>query len=309
MRYKIIRPSVRRSGGSVCLATILLITAACGGDSPTDSGGPNTAPLKATIDGQPWVASFASAAAGANGVFTVSGSSLSTSVTALSLILYYIGAPGTYPLGVGGSVRGGQGILSGSGSSWATALTGASGSVTITTVSATRIAGKFEFSAPPQAGAGTTTTRTVTQGEFDLPVTGPGTLNVPDNLGSLVTGTIAGTAFNAATVVSVTSPSSGTLTIGASNTAYSVNLVLSGYTGVGTYAMGTGASRTFSVTTAGTPQARWGGSNGTTSGTVIVTSATNTRIKGTYDLVLSPSIVNPGPGQISVTGSFELGLQ
>jgi hypothetical protein len=292
----------------VHLAGVLLLTMSCGGDSPTGTGGQNSAPLKATIDGQAWVAGFASATAGANGIFTITGSSLNASVTGMSLVLYYIGAPGTYPLGVGGSVKGGIGVLSGGGSSWATALTGAAGSVTISNVSATRIAGTFSFTAPPQAGAGATTTRSVTQGEFDLPVTGPATLNVPDNLGSLVTATFGGNAFNASTVVQVTSPSSGTLTMGASNTAYTMNVVLSGYTGAGTYTMGTGAARTVSVITTATPQSSWGGTQGTTSGTIVITSATSSRIKGTMNLVLSPSIASPGPGQLTVTGNFELGI-
>lgn len=302
--------SVFRFCKSTCVATTVAVAVACGGGGPTGDGNPITAPLKATIDGQPWVASFATAAAGADGVFTIVGSSQTASVTGLSLVLYYIGAPGTYPLGVGSSVRGGTGLLSGGSSSWATGLTGAAGTVTITNVSATRIKGTFNFSALPQSGPGAAATRAVTQGEFDVPVTsGPATHSVPDNLGGLATGTIASTPFNAATVVQVTSPSSGTLTMGASNTAYSMNMVLSGYTGAGTYTMGTGAARTFSVMTVGTPQTSWGRSNGTTSGTIVITSATSTRIKGTYNLVPSPSIVNPGAGQITVIGSFELGVQ
>ena len=285
---------------------VLIICSCGGGSDPTGTSGDPNSRLKATIDGTPWVSSFSAAAASANGLFSISGSNVSSSVTAMSLTLYYIGAPGTYPLGVGGTVAGGIGVLSGSGNSWATALTGAAGSVTITAVSPTRIAGTFSFSAAPQIGQ-VTTARAVTQGEFDIPVSGPATLAVPDNLASAFTGTIAGNAYNAATIVRVTNPSSGTLTMGTSTTAYSTNLILSGYTGVGTYTMGAGASRTFQVTNTATNKV-WGGTNSTTSGTVTITSSTSTRVKGSFSLTLQPSLINPGEAPITVTGTFELGI-
>lgn len=291
-------------------ACVVFLTTGCGSNNSTDTGGPpGDAGLRATIDGQAWVSNFANATAGANGIFAISGSSLNASVTGMSLVLYYIDKPGTYPLGVGGSVKGGLGVLSGGGASWATPLSGSAGTVSITSVSATRITGTFAYTAPPQTGQ-STAIRTVTNGQFDLPVTGPATLAVADNLGSSVVGTVGGNAFTAATIVQVTSPSSGTLTMGASNTTYSMNMVMSGYTGPATYTMGTGASRTFSVSTTvnGAPK-MWGGTNGTTTGTIVITSATSTRIKGILSLSLLPAIVNPGTGTLALSGTFELGIQ
>jgi hypothetical protein len=52
----------------------------------------------------------------------------------------------------------------------------------------------------------------------------------------------------------------------------------------------------------------WGGSNATNSGTVVVTSATSTRIKGTFTATLQPSLINPGEPAITLSGTFELGL-
>ncbi len=86
-----------------------------------------------------------------------------------------------------------------------------------------------------------------------------------------------------------------------------VNLILSGYTGVGSYTLGSGVQRTMQVTSA-PPQKVWGGSSATNSGSVVITSATSTRIKGTFTATLQPSVVNPGEAPITLTGSFELGL-
>lgn len=289
-------------------ATLLVVSSslltACGGDSGTDPGRPSGTGFSAIIDGASWKSAFSAAAAINGGIFTLTGSQ---GATALSLTLYHIGAPGTYPLGVGGTVAGGIGTVSVSPNSWSTPLSGAAGSITISAVSPTRIAGTFNFTAAPQVGQ-SGATRTVTSGSFDLPVSGPATLVVPDGAGSKVTGTVAGSAFNAATVVTVTLPSSGTLTFGGSNTAYSINLILSGYTGVGSYALGSGVQRTMQVTNAAN-QKVWGGSAGNNAGTIVITSATATRVKGTFTATLGASAVNPGEAPITLNGSFEIGYQ
>jgi hypothetical protein len=286
---------------------MIVALTACGGGGATNPG-PNTGTrFTATIDGAGWTSGSSAAAATAGGIFTLVGSQIGASVTSMSLSLYSIGAPGTYPLGVTGSVAGGIATLTTSPGSWSTALTGAAGSVTITAVSATRIAGTFTYSAAPTLGSSATNTRVVTAGEFDLPVTGPTTLVVPDGAGSKVSGTVAGTSFNAATVVSVTPPSSGTLTLAGGNNVYTVNFIISGYTGASTYTLGTGAQRTIQVTNTATSKV-WGGSNATNSGTVVVTSATSTRIKGTFTATLQPSLINPGEPAITLSGTFELGL-
>ncbi len=278
--------------------------AACGGDSSTNPGPlGNGGTMRATIDGTAFASTFSSAVAIAGGIFTITGSQ---GATAISFSLYSIGAPGTYPLGVGGSVAGGIATLSAAPSSWSTPLSGAAGTVNISAVSATRIAGTFNFSAAPIIGQ-TGASRAVTAGSFDVPVTGPATLVVPPNAGGKMTGTVAGNAFNAATVVTVSAPSSGTLTIAGSNNAYTVNLILSGYTGAATYTLGTGAQRTIQVTTA-SPQKVWGGTSGTNAGTVTITSATSARIAGTFTATLQPSVINPGEAPITLSGTFELGV-
>ena len=289
----------------VVLALALLT--ACGGGDSTAPGGNSASPFKAIIDGVAWNSTTSTAVSSTGGIFTIVGSQISANVTSMSMTFYSIGVPGTYPLGVTGSVAGGIGTVTTGTSSWSTPLTGAAGTVTISAVSATRIVGTFQFNAIPQLGQAVTTTRAVSQGEFNLAVSGAATLVVPDGAGSKVTGTVAGVPFNAATVVSVTAPSSGTLSIAGSNTTHTLNFIISGYTGAATYALGTGAARTIAVTT-GSPSKVWGGSNATSSGTVVITSATSTRIKGTFTATLLPSLINPNEPAITLSGTFEKGL-
>ena len=300
--------SRQRFAQRMFLLTALVGSINCGGSSQTGPGTtPSTSRFRATIDGAAWSSLSSTAAAGPGGNFTLIGSQVGASVTSLTLSLYSIGAPGTYPLGVSGNVVGGIGTLVTAPSTWLTPLSGAAGTVTITAISPTRIAGTFSFNAAPQTGSGAG--RVISAGEFDLPVSGPATLVVPEGAGSKITGTIAGNSFNAATIAAVSPPTQGTLTLAGANTSYTVSLIVSGYTGVGSYPLGTGVSRTLQVAAAGTPQRIWGGAGGTNAGTVVVTSATSTRIKGTFTATLGPSLTNPSEAPITVSGTFELGLQ
>jgi hypothetical protein len=280
----------------------LALLISCGGDG---GSGPNggDADFTATIDGNAFTASAASTVAqisNAGNFAIVGGSSTGSSI---SIILYNIGGPGTYPLGVSGTVRGGLATVGSSSSSFSTPLSGTAGSVTITQVSATRIAGTFNFV------AGTApVTRTVTDGAFDLPVTGNGSATVPDYAGSRVDGTINGAPWNAAAVVMVAGPTSGTLAVGFSNLTYQMNLILSGWTGIGTYTLNTGVSRQMTVVATDGSLKVWGGSGTLSSGTFTVTTATATRISGSYDITLLPAGVGQAAGNLHLVGTFDIGI-
>ncbi len=299
--------ATRRLAATVALAGLSGL-AACGGGGggPVGNGG-NSGSFTARIDGANWASAVTSGGASAGGNFALGGVQTGSG-TAITMTLYSIAAPGTYPLGVGPSVTGGTATVTSGSSIWSTGLSGAAGTVTVTAVSPTRVAGTFTFNAPPLIGQTVTNTRAVTAGTFDVPITsGPATLVVPDYAGSKVTGTVAGTAFNAATVVTVTAPSSGTFTFGASNSAQTMNVIISGYTGVGSYTLGTGASRTVSVTNTVAPTGSWGGSNANTTGTLTITSATSTRIKGTLTATVQP-IGSLAPAATTLNVTFEIGI-
>jgi hypothetical protein len=297
---------IRQMGSAIgagAAAVVLGLVVSCGGDggSGPDGGDAN---FTAKIDGSNFTATAASTAAqisDAGNFAIVGGSSTGSSIT---MILYSIGGPGTYPLGVSGTVRGGLGTVGTSSSSFSTPLSGTAGSVTITQVSATRIAGTFNFVAGAEP-----VVRTVTDGEFDLPVTGNGSINVPDYAGSRVDGTINDVPWNAATVVMVSGPSSGTLAVGFSNLAYQINLILSGWTGVGTYTLDTGVSRQMTALATDGSLRFWGGSGGLSTGTFTVTNASATRVSGTYDVTLHPAAVGQAPGDLHLAGTFDIGIQ
>jgi Family of unknown function (DUF6252) len=285
---------------------VVAVLGGCGGgNGPVGNNG--SGQFSAQIDGAAWSGANAIGAAGAGGIFTLTGVQLGSG-TGLTMTLYSIGAPGTYPLGVAGNVAGGIAtIVSNSTSFWSTPLNGAAGTVTISAVSPTRIAGTFNFTAPPVAPQ-TGAARVVTQGQFDIPVTGPATLVVPPNAASRITGTIAGSPFNAATVVSVTSLASGTLTFAGSTIDRTLNVIIAGYTGVGSYTLGTGAARTVRLSTAQAPVSAWGGTNATTSGTLVVTSASASRVAGTISATLQPAPGFTG-APITITATFDVGVQ
>jgi len=221
-------------------ALLLLSLAACGGSSSSTGPNGNTnganGTFTATIDGAPWVSSSNQTAGGSTaanavpGVVTLTGTKIvsSTNYTSISLLLGYLSGPGTYPLGVNqGTTAGGAGIVStASGatfSTWSTNLTGSAGTVTITSLTSTRIGGTFQFTAPPQSFTTTTGTRVVTNGAFDLPLPANFTLAPASNKGSKVTGTIGGVAWNAASTVAL--GGNGVFGIAANTDSLSVSLV------------------------------------------------------------------------------------
>lgn len=285
----------------IVVSLLCLLLTACGGNDPTGPGG--SANFQATIGSAVWQAQTASAVAGVNGTFTISGGSASGS--GLALVLYNMSAPGTYPLGVGGSVFGGSATVTEGVASWWTALSGAAGTVTISQVSATRIVGTFSFTAVPLAG-GATGTRQVSAGSFDLAVTTTGSITVPANVGNRAGGTLGGLPWNAATVVMVSAPASGLMTSGFSNDTHNINLILSGLAGAGTYQLNTGVARYFTVMLTGTATT-WGGTQASNSGSVVLTSVTASRVVGTYNATLQPGVGNPG-GPLTITGTFDLGI-
>jgi hypothetical protein len=232
------------------------------------------------------------------GTYILVGSKLISGTTALTLdlFLYNIAAAGTYPLGIGPTVVGGSGTVTEGSTTWLTPLSGAAGTVTISALSSSAIAGTFSFTAAPLVGGGAS--RAVTSGSFDIPITGtPAPL--PASAGSRMSATLGGAAWNAATVVTV-SHSGGVYAFGGSNTDYSVNLILSSISGPGTIPLDT-TTETLSIQQ-GTHA--WSSSLGG-SGSVAITELTASRIKGTVTATLPEA----GGGTLTVAdGTFDVGL-
>ncbi len=287
---------------------------ACGGGGGGNNngggggGGGGGAAMTATIDGQAFSGdSGASASAHVqNGVafYAITGAHLSgTTALGITLTLYNVSTTGTYPLGVNSTDFGGVGIVSEGASSWMTPLSGVAGSVTLTTLTSSRIAGTFSFTAMGTTNA--SSIRSVTGGSFDMAITGtPGT--VQPYQGSSMTASLGGTPWVGATIT--LSKGSGTYSVlglqlatTSALSGTSVDIILNGVNGPGSYALG--AANTMMVIVPGGSYSSTG--NGAT-GSVVVTSLDANRMKGTFSATLPATI---GSGNLAVTGgTFDLGL-
>jgi Family of unknown function (DUF6252) len=290
-----------------CLRLTLLATfVACG--SPTestksiDSTGIATT-VSATIDGTPWSGTSTAARLSGIGDFTISVPSIPNSNgVGFTLQLFSVTVPGTYPLGVNRSMIGGLADVFRQGGAWSTTQDSPGGTVTVTEVSTTRVAGTFAFQADPMLGQ-TGVTLTVRDGRFSANVTGSSTLQLPDNIGSTVEGMISSSPFAARQVF--VSRSGGGLLFGFAGPSMLGRVQLSEFTGVGTYALGSGTERYVGV---GFGNTAWGGSNAASSGTLTITSATATRIKGTVVATLANVNGPVGTPSATVNLRFDLGV-
>jgi Family of unknown function (DUF6252) len=138
---------------------IVLVLAACKSDSPTEAVVGAGGKLAAKVDGQAWTASAVVANYVGN-VLGVSGNddNINISVTAT------ITGPGTYDLTAGSAA----GLITEGGEAWYAIGQGGSGSVTITSLDSRGAKGTFSFIAGKLPGVQSPSTRTVTQGSFDV---------------------------------------------------------------------------------------------------------------------------------------------
>ena len=150
-------------------AILLLSVVACGSDSGNSLTGTNptgSGPLSATIDGKAW-ASAVPAAIYRNNIVSIAG--IDAALTTTLSFAFAATGPGTFSIAPGNQT-GGLGLVVKTGATsqtWGSALTGGSGSVTLTTLTANHVVGTFAFDAVP-SGGGATGTVHVTGGKFDI---------------------------------------------------------------------------------------------------------------------------------------------
>jgi hypothetical protein len=282
-----------------------------GGMAPPPPGGGTSgpSPLSMTIDGQPWSAD--PLAAGVGVTVTLPGTygfsvtrTVGTTTTLAMFMLWNIGGPGTYDLGVNATNFGGTfGFGNTTGAVWSTPLSGAAGSVTITTLTATRIAGTFACTLD-SVGGDAHDRLTIANGSFDFPIVSNTAGSLPENAGSRLSVTVDGEVWNAAEIMSIRSGAGGSNIIcSADNLAGNLGLGIAGATAPGTYPVGSAAGLGFSdASGAGT----WGGAPGD-SGAIVITSISPGRIKGTFG---GRFAATPGTsaGMHMVDGTFDLGI-
>lgn len=153
------------------LTTILWAVAACGGSDgpmgPNNPNNPNNGTFSARIDGSNWAATIITPA-----VTNVSGGVSAIGAGSPSFTMAFAWqdqqGTGTWTIGGGGSSIGFNANLTVSGQQWIASSIGGSGTLTITTRTANRVAGTFTFTMVPSAGSSATGTRNVTNGQFDI---------------------------------------------------------------------------------------------------------------------------------------------
>lgn len=311
----------------VALLAAALVASGCGKKSAGShvaspnggGGGGGGGPVSMMVDGVAWSCDPLAAGAGAadygSGAygFSVSRSS-STSLYSFTLGVWHVNGPGTYPLGVNYTTRGGGlTIVTHTGEIWMSPLSGDAGTVTITTLTASRIAGTFSCNVDTMFSDGNHPRHALTSGSFDLPIVehdaGPA-----DPGGNVVSCTAGGVPWNGATVVGLTTgPTPAGIVITASNTRGMLEFSFQACTGTGTYPLGLAPGQVL-MSFLDSPNSRnWiAGSSYDSltwhdSGHVTVTDWSLTHIAGTFAVRMAS---NPGSDSLQVTnGSFDVQLQ
>lgn len=139
--------------------TLALGLAACGGSGGTGPSGNPSATVSAKIDGQNWAASASTANRSGGYIIIGSGSANGIGVG--------LGFPdqgaATYDLGVGAN---NANVVDGS-NVWTASAAGGSGSIVVTSVTATEVIGTFSFTGVASGGV-SPATRVITSGKFDV---------------------------------------------------------------------------------------------------------------------------------------------
>jgi hypothetical protein len=269
-----------------------------GGTGPDGAGG---AGVRARIDGAQWTANVGYAAVNGDvGMYVITALGSLNNYT-LTFILENITGPGTYPLGVYSTMFGGYASLTDTGDSWTNPFTGNAGQIVITELTATRMVGTFQFVVEADAGTAPST-HTITEGEFDVPVTGPYGVATA-GMGSSFTANV-GTPFFVNQVAHALS--SGNLIIQAYSDDGIITISMTGFTQTtGTIAYPTQTTVPVRTIALGQSSGGWGTQGTGGSGTVNLT-VTADRFSGTFTATVVPT----GSGAVgtrSISGTFSIG--
>lgn len=305
--------------GIFAVSAALLLSACNGGGTGSDGG----AGFTAKIDGKAWTATeigiTAMVVAAVPGTLVLQGSDGAEGKSrSITITLYNVRGPGRYPLGVGSDVVGGIGQTGeatgtgGNANAWITEGTGDDGLVEITALGGGRIQGTFFFTADTGRNNSTGVKRTVTDGRFDLALTG--TLpTLKASQGSTLSGKLGGTHYNAASIIASPLDFMGQpgITISTLSSLHGVSLQLQGVTDTGTYTLtNTQPIRTITAGRNGgdAEHCCWQTAAGD-AGEIRITSLDSNRVKGTFRGVIKPSAGKPATTSLEILeGTFDVGF-
>ena len=281
--------------------TALAVSAACGGGGGDGDGGGGPggqSNMTAQIDGNDFSA-LGNATRSAGGIYTITGLD---APSAISIQLYNIPGPGTYALGMNATGFGGTGIVSSTNAGWGTVLNGRAGSVTITTLTDTRIAGTFHFDAEPTNGTAAGT-KEVTDGEFDMLMQTAGAWTPPDPWdGSQLNGRIGTDTVIGATMAVIFN--GGTLLFTGNDLASVLAITVGNLTSTGSFSFHDSAP---------VRRIQYSDPNGTfiyltdstSAGNITVSTFNANRIAGSYTATLKRL---GAAGTVNVSGAFDIGI-
>jgi len=140
---------------------LALISLACGSNEPTGPAPLANGTYRAKINGADFNA-MSAAVVSSGGLYSLGGGNAAGQTIGFAWVN---AGPGTYPIGGAATTIA---THTHSGQVWSASTAQGSGSIVVTTTSATRVAGTFSFVLQADAASGATGTRTVTEGVFDL---------------------------------------------------------------------------------------------------------------------------------------------
>ena len=151
---------------AVASALVVAAAAGCGGDNTGPNGNTN-GDMTAKIDGSSFssVSTLAQRNAGGAAGTIIAVSGANSAGTGLGFAFADAGV-GSYP--IGGLNATNATVLESSGKVWVANVTGGSGTLTITALDGTHVAGTFVYSAVASPNTGATGTKAVTEGVFDV---------------------------------------------------------------------------------------------------------------------------------------------
>jgi hypothetical protein len=145
-----------------------MLAIACGGGSSSTGPGGGSADLSASINGSSWLGTDGAKAtrtvAGGDTIISFGGANSNESI--ILGLAFTDSGPRTYL--IGGFDEPSNALIEEGAKGWAANVAGGSGSITIDTISATRLTGTFMFNAVPVSGSGASGDEAVTNGKFAL---------------------------------------------------------------------------------------------------------------------------------------------
>jgi hypothetical protein len=140
-----------------------------GGGNPNATcgvGSPIQGTMTARIDGVQFTASCMTAAQYSNGILAIGGVNSANPYTSVAFAVLVSG-PSTHQIG---GLSGANAVInmSGTTATWQALAGQGSGTIVVTSLTATGAAGTFSFVAPPTPNSGATGTKTVTDGTFNV---------------------------------------------------------------------------------------------------------------------------------------------